>query len=129
MISDVIMDKSFTCLTYALSRVGRIDIYPIDYNEMVSGKFFEVIKYSKEKLKIADIVVWSKDLKREFLPTRIIQNKIISSKVIKWVHYAVYEGSSLFTDCGKTHEGSYPYIKRYHISEVKKASYILRKKG
>ncbi|MCP3923863.1 MAG: hypothetical protein GY714_14895 [Desulfobacterales bacterium] len=126
ILQDVEMWNS-TCLLYALNRIGMGYMYPIEYEDLFKSEDFQVMKFQKDKLKTGDLIVWSSELEKQFMPNSVINNEIISNKITRWVHYAVYEGKGYVTDCFRTEEGSYPAIKKYTLNDRNRATFILRR--
>jgi len=119
-MKKVILDKMDTCLTYALKRIGRFGLYPIDYDRLIDGKRFKVIAYKRKKLQQGDILLWDWDdaVKNIPMSSEITKGgKLIFHKVYQGFHCAVYEGNGLFSDCDQ--EKFYPYIRVRPIQEVK----------
>ena len=100
-LKSVKIGKKDTCLTYALKRTG------LDYLELSCTsnieKFFNLIDFSLDKLKIGDIIYFSKYKHDIQIPIEIDSElNLLTHNVSVRNHCCVYEGNGIFTDCTKS---------------------------
>jgi len=128
MIKSVVLDKTDTCLTYALKRIDCFDVYPIDYDKLTNGQIFEVLSYDKTILIKGDILLWDKwDVRSVPTATEITKERVILYHTIfQGFHCGIYEDKDLVSDCSQ--EQFYPYLRLRVLSEMKKPDKILRKR-
>lgn len=73
ILKPVLLQKTETCLSYALRRIGAQHLLPIDYAGMVSGRHFDILG-PDEPLIGGDLVLWDHNLQRCLMPNEITDN-------------------------------------------------------
>lgn len=119
-VYPVQLTKTESCLSYALKRIGKAGLLPIDYEGMLSGTVFEVLGGDLDNLDMVpgDIVVWDRDLQKTLLPIEIDEaGRIVHAYVRTGLHYAVYEGGDILSDCVR--DGDYPVIRLRKLSDTR----------
>lgn len=120
-LQKVTLDKTDTCLTYVLKRIG-LDSNLCTY-ENFNEYFHQITWRSKKKnLSVGAILLWDKDVKWKWMPTHISKEGQIKSKLIPTgFHYAVYEGDNLISDCTRLHSIAppSPTIRMRELTDVK----------
>lgn len=125
-MKPVILNKSDTCLTYALKRIGADGLLPLDYPEMMSGEHFQIFRYAQDRAQVADILVWDADMSRFAMANEIsADGRLVYNLVVQGVHYAVCEEEGLISDCARN--DFYPYIQIRRLAEVK-PDWMLRRR-
>lgn len=120
-IQKVTIDKTDTCLTYVLKRIG-LDPMLCTYENF--NEFFHQIPWrgKRKELQTGSILLWDKDVKWKWMPVSISVEGIIRSKSIPTgFHFAVYEGNNLISDCTRLHSISppSPTLRLRELSEMK----------
>jgi hypothetical protein len=120
-VQKVVLDKTDTCLTYSLKRIG-LDPHLCEYENF--NEFFHQItwKSKKKDLKIGDILLWDKEVTWTWMPTSISKDLVVKNKLIPTkFHFGVWEGSGLISDCTRLHSISppSPTIRLRDISDIK----------
>lgn len=120
-LHKVTLDKTDTCLTYVLKRIGlspNLCTYE-NFNE----HFHQLTWRSKKKeLSVGTILLWDKDVKWKWMPTTISKDGQVKSKLIPTsFHFAVYEGNGLISDCTRLHSISppSPTLRIRELADVK----------
>ena len=92
-------EKTDSCLSYALKRIGlKLDNYPT-HPELISGEMFEVLKFFGTPVEQGDILLWDKDVEENAFPLYITENgMVITKKIWRKFHVAVAEGHALYSD-------------------------------
>jgi hypothetical protein len=128
MIKAVVISKTESCLSYALKRIGADDLLPIDYDRMVSGEHFHVLRWSETAdMQAGDLVLWNRDLARSLLPIEITTaGTIVHGYLPTGLHYAVYEGDGILSD--STRDGDYPVVRLRKLADCR-PDWILRRRG
>lgn len=119
-LSPVKLNKQSTCLTYAIQRIG-LDPSGASYEEI--GRWFDVHPFFFGPLcNTGVILVWDANAKISDLPFEIDDHgRIISRPVIHGVHFGVYEGNGLVSDCSRLDSpGSLPILRMRHLNEFKR---------
>jgi len=107
-IHKVVLDKTDTCLTYALKRIG-LDPHLCTYENF--NEYFHQMpwKSKKKDLLLGSLLLWDKEIKWKWMPVSISKDGLIKSKSIPTgFHFAVYEGNNLISDCTRLHSISPP---------------------
>lgn len=121
------LEKTDTCLSYALKRIGAEKLLPIDYDGMVSGVTFEVFGWANIGPEIGDLILWDRDLTKSLLPVVIGEDgRIVHSYMQTGLHYAVFEGADLISD--SVRDNDYPIIRIRLLSDTR-PDRILRWRG
>lgn len=117
-LQKVVLEKTDTCLTYALKRVG------IDHNLCTYETFhdhFDQYVFKKRTLKKGDILLWDKDVKWEWIPWKITEEGVISWKHVPvGFHFAIYEGDGYFSDCTRLVRPPHPSLRFREIKDLKR---------
>jgi hypothetical protein len=120
-LHKVTLEKTDTCLTYALKRIGLkpdLCVY-----ESINEHFHQIPwKARKKELTIGTILLWDTNLKWRWLPVSITKDGHIKNKLIHTgVHFAVYEGDGLISDCTRLHSPSppSPSLRLRELSDMK----------
>jgi hypothetical protein len=125
-LKPVVLEKTDTCLSYALKRIGAEGLLPIDYDRMVSGREFEVLRWREADMQVGDLVLWDRDLTRSLLPTEITTvGTIIHGYMPTGLHYAVYEGEGILSDSSR--DGDYPVVRLRKLADCR-PDWILRRR-
>lgn len=126
-LKSIRLQKTDTCLSYALRRIGAERLLPIDYGGMVSGTYFEVFGWGIIGPEIGDVILWDRDLTKSLLPIVIDGGgRIVHSHIQTGLHYAVYEGDDVISDCVR--DNDYPIIRLRLLSDTR-PDRILRRRG
>lgn len=130
-LCKVKITKMDTCLTYALKRTGLVS--DLCTYEDIHNHFdqFPYLRF-KEKLKKGDILLWDKKLEHIWIANKIDENGLITTESVSaYIHFGVYEGDNLFSDCtrqmaiGNT---SFPALRMREIEKSNRPpDWILRK--
>lgn len=120
-IQKVTIDKTDTCLTYALKRIG-LDPKLCNYENF--NEFFHQLpwKSKRKDLTPGTLLLWDKNIKWKWMPVSITKDGIIKSKSIPTeFHFAVYEGDNLVSDCTRLHSNTStcPNIRMRELSDFK----------
>jgi hypothetical protein len=120
-LHKVTLEKTDTCLTYALKRIGlSADLCTY---ENINEHFHQIPWRAKKKeLSPGVILLWDSDLKWKWLPISISKDGKIKNKLVHTgVHFAVYEGDNVITDCSRLHSQSppSPTLRLRDLSDVK----------
>lgn len=126
-LKSIRLEKTDTCLSYALKRIGADSMLPIDYEGMMSGTCFEVFGWGIIRPEIGDIILWNRDLAKSLLPVVIGEDgRIVHSYIPTGLHYAVYEGNDVISD--SVRDNDYPIIRLRLLSDTR-PDHILRWRG
>lgn len=126
MICDVEINKNDSCVTYALKRIGKFDLYPIDYGDLINQTVFDVLPFDKEILLKGDILLFDAKVEKEYYPHIIDSSlRIVDKKIWTGFHLSVYEGEGFVSDCNKNRNYFYPIISLSKIDDMN-ANKILR---
>lgn len=121
-IKKVTLDKTDTCLTYSLKRIG-LDPHLCTY-ESFNEHFHQITWRAKKKELVPGVILlWDKEIKWKWMPTSISKEGIIKSKLIPTgFHFAVYEGDNIISDCTRLHSIAppSPTIRLRDLTDVKK---------
>jgi hypothetical protein len=120
-LNKVVLDKTDTCLTYALKRIG---LDPLLCNYENFNEFFHQVSWrsKKKKLEVGNLLLWDSDIKWKWMPTSISKDGHIKNKLVPTgFHFAVYEGDNLISDCTRLHSISppSPSLRMRELSDVK----------
>lgn len=97
----VVLEKTDTCLTYALKRTGYSSAFPqIKGSEGMLEKFERHIYESTSILEPGTLILWTENERWQTLPCEITTlGLILSHERLIGSHYGVYEGDGLISDC------------------------------
>lgn len=122
-LNKVKLNKTDTCLTYALKRIGADNLVnKIDYENV--HEYFDFVNFgrrSQDKLKPGQILLWDRNVEYVDLPWSIDENgNIIWYKIPVAFHFAVYEGNDMFSDCTRLARSPHPSLRMRRFSDLKK---------
>lgn len=126
-MKKVTLEKTDTCLTYVLKRLG-LDPYLCNY-ESITDHFTEYKFASfRKQMTEGDILLWDRDLNQEWLPWHISETGQITWRSIPiGFHFGIYEGDKLFSDCTRLVTPPHPTIRLRDMSQLKKnPDWVLR---
>lgn len=127
MLNKVQLEKTDTCLTYVLKRLGEepnLCTYE-NFHEYFNQHVFSRLK---DSIKIGDILLWDKDVKWEWLPWSIDEKGVRWKNVAVKFHFGIYEGEGTFSDTTRLVRIPHPSIRLRSIKDVKRnPDWILRK--
>tara|TARA_A100001201_G_scaffold97873_1_gene84423 strand:- start:453 stop:881 length:429 start_codon:yes stop_codon:yes gene_type:complete len=113
------LEKTDTCLTYALKRAG-LSPDLCSYDTMHEHFNLQAWSRYKNKLKVGDIVLWDKDSKHEWLPWKINGLGVEWKNVPVGFHFAIYEGNYMFSDCSRTVVPPHPTLRLRNMKDLHK---------
>jgi hypothetical protein len=121
-IQKVTLNKTDTCLTYSLKRIG-LDPHLCTYENF--NEFFHQIPWKAKRKELVKgcILLWDKDVTWKWMPVSISKDCIIKSKSIPTgFHFAVYEGDNIISDCNRLQSIAppSPSLRIRELSDVKK---------
>lgn len=136
MLKAVKINKTDTCLTYVLKRLGKFKKsknYSLEFYE----DLFDVRKFeSADDLKIGDIIFWNSKMTLERYPIAITkEGMIISSEIQRHVHVGVIESISenqiLFSECTRSNfeTGGVPILQMRNVLDLRFPDFILTSKN
>lgn len=116
-LHKVTIEKTDTCLTYVLKRLGLEPNFCIYEN---FHEHFDQVIFKRRKLKTGDILLWDKTLDWEWLPWKI-EDGIISWKSIPVnFHFGIVEeDESKFSDCSRLVRPPHPTIRMREIKDLR----------
>ncbi len=102
-LQPVTIYKNDTCLTYALKRIGRFSLYPIDLPDLLVHPDVSVLLFSPTILEVGDLLLNDAEATPQFLPMRIeADGRTTYVKTARLFHVGVYEGEfdgdKIYTD-------------------------------
>jgi hypothetical protein len=117
-LQKVTLEKSDTCLTYVLKRLG-LESNLCSYENL--HKNFEQVIFKGRKLKTGDILLWDKTIEWEWLPWKIDDGGIISWKSVPvGFHFGIVEDdTSKFSDCTRLVRPPHPTIRLREIKDLR----------
>jgi len=117
-LKNVTLEKTDTCLTYALKRIGL----PTDITFEDIHDHFELIRYrtGTKKLEVGDLFLWDKNIEWEWLPWSINSGGIKWKSVPVKFHFGVYEGDGSFTDCTRLVTPPHPSLRFRNLLDLRK---------
>jgi hypothetical protein len=119
-LSEVQIKKTDTCLTYVLKRSG---ISPSLYQYENIDKGFDVTQFSSiEKLEYGDILLWDANAYQVPMHYAIDKNgQLTLMDVWARVHFAIYEGDGMVSDCSRRDNiSSLPRLRMRKLEEVER---------
>lgn len=126
MIKYVKVDKIDNCLTYALKRIDKFHLFPIDYETLSNGFMANVYTFDNNKLEKCDLLVYNYNYENKWIENEITENMIIITNSVGYgLHYLVYEGHGYVSDLAASEE--YRYIRLRKLENIlKKPDLIVR---
>lgn len=98
-MDSVAVQKTDTCLTYVLKRIGLFNLYPLTYPDLVSGEYFKVIKFLSERCRIGDLLLWDDNASEVAFPLEITgEGKVLTKKEWRKFHLGVVETNEIYSD-------------------------------
>lgn len=119
-MDKVSLEKTDTCLTYALKRIGQ-DPNLCTYENI--HEFFNQLNFNKKQgeLEVGDLLLWDKEMKWEWMPWRIAEDGKIEWKSVPMsFHFGIYEGDGYFSDCTRLVRPPHPSLRIRRLDELKK---------
>lgn len=118
-LKSVDLNKTDTCLTYVLKRLGQ-DSNLCTYENL--HDYFDHFQYSryKKKLAVGDVLLWDRDIKWEWLAWSIKDQNVIWKNVPLGIHFGIVEDDDLFSDCTRLIHPPHPTLRIRKIKEVHK---------
>jgi hypothetical protein len=119
-LCQVQINKTDTCLTYVLKRSG---ISPSLYQYENIDKGFDISSFSSiDKLEYGDIVLWDANAHQAEMAVAIDKNGLLTIMDV-WarVHFAIYEGNGMISDCSRRDNiSSLPRLRMRKLEEVER---------
>lgn len=129
-LHKVILFKTDTCLTYALRRIGKLELVNEVNYENIHDHFlsFQFTEKLKNKLQVGDMLLWQRDVKYVDMPWEIdIEGKILWHRKITGSHVAVYEGNGIISDNTRLIYPPHPNLRVRKLEQLNKMpDYVLR---
>lgn len=115
-LCEVTITKTDTCLTYALKRLGSS---PFIWSYENIDKAFDITSFSTiEQLEVGDVVLWDANAHKVEMATHIdVKGNLTLTEVWARVHFAVYEGNGMVSDCSRRDNIS--SLPRLRVRELK----------
>lgn len=119
-LCEVTINKTDTCLTYVLKRLGSS---PFIWSYENIDKAFDIKPFSTIKeLELGDVVLWDENAHQVEMATHIDRDgNLTLTNVWARVHFAIYEGNGMVSDCSRRDNiSSLPRLRMQHLNEVER---------